>query len=743
MSRIERQVLAAVSLLLLTGAASAEPPPLGDRIASYRIEVALDPGVRGLSGKETLTWRNATRSPADELQFHLYLNAFKNDRTSFMRESGGVSRGHRLRKGGWGWIDVLAMTRADDGSDLLPASEFIRPDDGNPDDETVLRVPLERPVPPGGVLDVEITFAARLPRVFARTGYKNDFYFAGQWFPKIGVLEETGWNCHQFHQNSEFFSDFGSYDVSITVPTGYVVGATGALVAPPADAGDGTTTHRFRQHDVHDFAWTADPDYIREVRWFRYEEQKDAAEEQRLARVLGLPPGSDALRLGDVEVILLIHPEHAAQIDRHFDAAFQALRWYGTWYGSYPYATLTVVDPAWGARGAGGMEYPTLITAGTDYFAPAGRQSPESVTIHEAGHQWWYGMVATNEFEEAFLDEGFNNYSQGHILEKVYGPNRDTIDLAPGIPYLAVPLMEIPRRPARRDADRSPAGRAAWLADILLLRPFGPSDDLALNTLRDLPFLNYATDAPIDYVTSQRRRYLQAPQADHLARRAWEYLDNASYGLNSYARTALALRTLEGIVGQDAMHRVMRAWFQRHRFTHPTFSDFTRTAEEVSGRPLDDFFRQAFLGSDQLDYEVTRATSRPPAQGKGVFGPPADRRTITGTGPTGETGDGPRDNEVLITRRGAFVWPQTIELRYEDGSSERRSWDGAYRWVRYRETGRKLVSVRIDPEETLALEANRSNNSRTVEGKSLAGLAWWSRVLQWAQHVLYFYSGIP
>lgn len=714
---------------------------LAARVASYSISVTLNPEDHTLSASETLNWRNATAHPTTELQFHLYLNGFKNERTTFMKESRGVSRSNRFRDGGWGYIDILSM-KLPDGSDLLRSAEFIRPDDGNPDDETVLRVPLPQPVPPGGTIAVDIEFIARLPRVFARTGYKNDFHFVAQWFPKVGVLTDAGWNCHQFHSHSEFFADFGGYDVGITVPAGYVVGATGAQQGEPVPAKDGSLTYRFVQNDVHDFAWTADPDYVKEVRWFRYAEQRDIIEEDRVARALDLPAGSDQLHLPDVEVTLLIHPEHRSQVERHFTAVFHALRYFGYWYGPYPYRTLTVVDPAWGARGAGGMEYPTLITAGTSYLAPSRRHSPESVTIHEFGHQYWYGMVASNEFEEAFLDEGFNTYSTGLVLEKAYGPNRDLLEIAPGIPMLAVPLFEIPRRPDPLGANAGPDGASARLTDLLLLRPFGPSDDITLNSFRDLPFLNHVADVPIDEVTSQRRRYLKAPKADEMARRSWEYLDTDSYGLNSYARPALMLRTLEGILGRDLMLKVMRTWFTRHRFKHPTVADFIATVNEVSGRSMDVFFQQAIHGSVLLDYAAVDVSAGAPDEAGGVFGPPGDRKVVKRKKAEGPAAGATYENKALIRRFGEFVWPQEIELRYETGPAARKTWDGQYRWMRLEEPGPRLVSARVDPSGKLALDANHSNNSRTAKPNPVAGLKWWSRLLQWTQHVVYFYSGI-
>src|SRR6185503_14852687 len=174
----------------------------------------------------------------------------------------------------------------------------------------------------------------------------------------------------------EFFSDYGTYDVSLTVPADWPVGATG-VPRDRRDNGDRTSTHRYYQDDVHDFVWTTSPDYI-----------------ERTARF-------EHATLAPVVMRLLLQPEHAGQADRHFDATRTTLKYYGEWFGAYPYGHITIVDPAW-QSGAGGMEYPTLFTAGTRWLAPARVTTPESVTVHEAGHQFWYGMVGNNEFEHAW-----------------------------------------------------------------------------------------------------------------------------------------------------------------------------------------------------------------------------------------------------------------------------------------------------------------------------------------------------
>ncbi len=259
-----------------TAAAPVQPadaPPRSPRNANYAITARLDPASRTIRGEEILTWRNPASIPATSLRFHLYYNAWRNTRSTWIRERLlGRSDPSLLGRpeSDWGWIDVTSIRLIGGAppADVTSRMRFIAPDDGNAEDRTVMEVPLERPVAPGETINVQIAWSARVPRTFARTGTIGNFYFIGQWFPKIGVLQDTGWNCHQFHASTEFFADFGIYDVRLTVPSGWIVGATG-VERDTRDEGDGSTTHHYSQDDVHDFAWTTSPDYV--VREARFE----------------------------------------------------------------------------------------------------------------------------------------------------------------------------------------------------------------------------------------------------------------------------------------------------------------------------------------------------------------------------------------------------------------------------------------------------------------------------------------
>ncbi|MCP4712501.1 MAG: M1 family metallopeptidase, partial [Planctomycetes bacterium] len=134
-------------------------------------------------------------------------------------------------------------------------------------------------------------------------------------------------------------------------------------------------------------------------------------------------------KIGDIDIRLLLQPDHAAHEQRYLDAARVAFEHYQKWYGDYPFPNMTIVDPRRGALGSAGMEYPTLITGLSMYGLPENVRLIELVVIHEIGHNFWYHLVASNEFEESWLDEGINNYSEYLIVEKAYGPEGSLIDL--------------------------------------------------------------------------------------------------------------------------------------------------------------------------------------------------------------------------------------------------------------------------------------------------------------------------
>ncbi|HEY6359570.1 MAG TPA: M1 family metallopeptidase [Vicinamibacterales bacterium] len=502
------------------------------RNASYDIDVRLDHAHRAIAGRETIRWRNISNRSTSELQFHLYWNAWRDNSSTWLLERRLAGATAPRRDDAWGSSEITAIRlKQPDNSvvDLTSHQRYVSPDDGNGADRTVLAVPLPREIAPYETVEVIVEWRAKVPRTFARTGYINDYYFIAQWFPKLGVLEDRGWNTHQFHSATEFYADYGSYDVRITAPRGFVVGASG-VEAQRIDNPDDTTTHRYRAEDVHDFAWTASPRFLDVRRTF---------EHATLART---------------EMRLLLQPEHRGQEDRLFAATEATLRYYGEWFGAYPYGHITIVDPAY-QSGSGGMEYPTLFTAGSRWIAPRAVTQPESVTIHEAGHQWWYGIVGSNEFEHAWMDEGLNTFSTARVIEQTFEPN-----------YVA---------------QRYFGGFIPWVFR-----------DIRVSRVDNDRLTGYRDNAEADAQSTPTFRY-------------WP----GTATFVSYNKTALWLHTLERHLGWPVLQRILATYFDRWKFRHPRPDDFFHVVNEVSGRDMTWFFDQVYRSSNVFDYGVQELQS--------------------------------------------------------------------------------------------------------------------------------------
>jgi hypothetical protein len=685
--------LAAAAALLVGGAApqAQQRAPVSKRNANYSIDVDLDPASRTLTGRQVVTWRNITAKPASELQFHLYYNGWRNTASTFMRERArlfrelGWGRMPVPRRHEWGWIDVTAIrllgTSPTPFVDLTGSERFIAPDDVNRDDRTVMRVQLPKPVPPGGSLTIELAWTAHVPRPIERTGAVGDFFFIAQWFPKLGVLQHDGWNTHQFHATTEFFSDYGVYDVRITVPSGWLVGATGRATQR-LELPSGRTTHRFVQEDVHDFAWTTSPAFVE--RHARFEQP-------------GLPA---------VDMRLLVQPEHVPQASRLFAATRAALLHYGRWYGPYPYGHITIVDPAW-QSGAGGMEYPTLFTTSTRWLAPAGSLDPEEVTVHEAGHQFWYGLVGTNEFEDAWLDEGLNTFSTARVLARELEPR------------------------------------------YYELRAFG---DFIPWVIRDVRLSREDHDG--------LAAYREGARSDALATPSWQY-DPREAGAISYSKTAVWLHMLERTIGWPRLQRGLSLFFTRYRFMHPGAREFFETVQEGAGGDLAHFFEE-MRGSNVLDYGVQQLTSAPMR----VVGmsdatmPPADDTTQpkASSAPADAVPTATQEplvfsdrtvpnqyvTELIVRRYGEVVLPVDVEVTFENGERVRERWDGRERWRLYRwERPVRARAAQVDPDRVLAADLNRTNDSWSLQPRGAeAGAKWSLTWMVWMQDALLTWASL-
>jgi hypothetical protein len=631
----------------LRGGGAARSP----RNASYKLDAKLDTQRHQVTGTEVLTWTNTGASAVDTLPFHLYLNAFKNESSRFMRESHGHMRHATATDSGWGWINIDSVTVA--GTELAGKLRY-----PNAPDETVAELPLPAPVAPGDKIELTFKFTDQLPEVFARTGYKGEFHMVAQWFPKIGVrVGPPGaeqWECRPHDATTEFFADFGTYDASLNVPDTHVVAATGVRTGAKDEPG-GTRTLTYHAEDVTDFVWMADP-YMKEY------------------------TGQAKVDDGNVEVRVYARPEQAAFAERHKDAAIGAIERFSAYFFPYPYPYLTVIDPPVDAAdGAGGMEYPTLVTTGGDsVFCRPGIRIPEYVTIHEVGHQWFQGMLASNEPVEAWLDEGVNEWADGHVMTDLYGARR-------GLDWMG------------------------WQADLQDL-------GAAYNVL-----------APPGYD--------MADEPSPIATGAWAFVDEHAWGEQTYVATQRALATLEQLVGSTNMMNAMRAYTRQWAFKHPTGRDLFASLEQALGQDLGWFFGPVFEQVGGTHFEVRAAECRKGHPPRGVF------NEAGGAKQKGET-DAPDTDafecDVVVQNTGVVHVPVDVELHFADGSTERRRWDdrGNGNWWRFEiQRSSPLVEVRLDPDGKLALDPPLFHAFR-LEGDGSASLRASARIASWAQTLM-------
>jgi hypothetical protein len=574
-----------------------KPVHLSKHIVEYHINVSYDDQSRKLQGSQTMTWTNPGSNEVNDLYFHMYPNAFESKDTTFIKESGGKLRTSHMVEDSFGSMHIRNITTAD-GEEISHRMTFIQPDDRNEADHTLMRLRLPNPVRGGEKITLRLQFDVQMPDAFARMGVVDNYIMAGQWFPKIAVYEpagtrnrkDEGWVLHQYHGNSEFYADFGIYNVTIQVPASYIVAATGFPTKPAiVDKKKDVKTYYFYADDVHDFAWAASPQFV-------YAEE----------------PFSDPYVPG-VRIKLYLDPKHEALKDRYFRVAKLALSRYSQWYGAYPYSTLSIVVPPEGGGGTAGMEYPTLITSWE-----ASSEQPdlelESVVAHEIGHQYWYGMVASNEMEEPWLDEAFTSYSELKLMKAEY-------DLTPNLPLEATSILQ-------------PAS---------------------------------------------------------LHKYAWYYPTHSQYAENVYTRGKLVLLAIEREIGSQRMNKVLRAYFQRYKFKHPSTLDFQHVLEATTEKSWTPFFKQFVYDGLMIDYEAQRIRIRAiqnENDGKVLY-----------------------ENDVRIVRNGGVNRPVPIIFYFQDGTVVDRVWDGHTASVDYRLTSEaKLDWVAVDPKHHLILENKHYNN---------------------------------
>ena len=641
-SRTALIFLASVSAVAAGGReadADADGPRAhAEDVVDYTLTATLDPVNHTVHGDGSLRWTNTGGAAVSEIWMHLYMNAFKNERSAWLRERVGGRGAHRPAS--WGSIDVRRFTLAGAGeADLWKDAELHRPDD---EDETDVRVPLPRPVEPGERVTFVMSWDVQLPSIVERTGFDGSFHMIGQWFPKIARLEavpDGGWAHFPFHHLAEFYADFGTYDVTLDVPAGFVVGATGPVVESAVSGG--RLRERHVQADIHDFAWTA---------WDRFQERDE--------------------KVGNVAVRALYPPGYEADAERELAAVRFALPYFAARYGSYPYGVLTLVHPPVRDDEAGGMEYPTLITTGGSWFQPKGAHVVELVTVHELGHEWFYGLLASDEVTSPFLDEGINAFAEADVLRARHG-----------------------------------AGSLLDLGDLTV------------------------DDAAIDAVVGN-----QAEHDEKVAQPAFAFATGTDYARLVYQRTAAIFETVRRVYGDEGFRAAMRAYTASGRFEHPTIRDLLQAFADALGPEVARTLDVALEEKGWVDYRVETVTSEPERAARGLFDRDGKRETVSGAvdSPTLIGANPMYEGSILVVRRGTLHFPVVVEMTAASGEKHRVTWDGQGDTVRlpYRSSS-PLAAAEVDPDHAVLLDDDLGNNAASRVAPVLGAPGVLERVTYW------------
>ena len=521
----------------------------------YVIRVKLDDQKHRLTATEEIRYTNNSPDVLREMYFHLWPNAYSSKNTAWAKQmvENGNAKFHQSPKSARGYITGLDFKV--DGRKVKWQKDSFNPD--------VARLDLsDYPVSPGQTVVVSTPFEVQIPESFSRLGRVGQQYQITQWYPKPAVYDRLGWHAMPYLDQGEFYSEFGTFDVYIETPREYVVGATGDLQFDTPDAAYETEflreregvsrtllgqslskgakpfavqtsgalkTLHFRQDRCHDFAWFCDKQYY------------------VLSSTMKLPETGREIKL-----VAMFNDRHKKYWSKATDYLRDAVHYYSTWVGEYPYNVATAVDGALSA--GGGMEYPTITVVSGGGGADALRE----VIIHEVGHNWFYGILGSNERAHPWQDEGLNSFYEYRTTDR---------------------LREI-------EKEKNPASKPTIGAMGIKLPYRGTGGTTEYMRLSTQYAEGNGTMQPLDYPAHRYRM--------------------ANYGLVVYVKSVVVFRYLEDYLGRERFDAAMREYYRRWQFKHPYPSDIQEVFEESTGEDLAWFFKGMLVTRKLPDFAVQK-----------------------------------------------------------------------------------------------------------------------------------------
>lgn len=512
---------------------------------NYKMEVRLDDEAHTLSAKQEIQYINNSAQAIDFIYFHLWPNAYKNQSTALAKQflQHNKTDLYFSKPEERGFIDSLDFKV--NGQAIL--WEYDK------DNIDICKLFLNSPLKSLDTLIITTPFFVKIPDAkFSRLGHDKQAYFITQWYPKPAVFDKEGWHPMPYLDQGEFYSEFGSFDVKITLPKNYVLSATGdridadeeetflnnkvietikhidnntrnemGMAFPPSSKE--LKTIEFRQYRVHDFAWFADK------RFYALHDQ------------IELPATKHT-----VDTWTFFTNKNFDKWKKSIDYVNESTRFYSYLLGDYPYNHVTAVDGT--IMAGGGMEYPNITVIGDVSSA----MDLDVVITHEVGHNWFYGILANNERDNPALDEGINSFYEMRYVRAKY-PYKKLSD------YMG------------RDSSFNFFG--------LNKTPFWKEKEMAF-----FMSLKSHTDQAIDLSAEEFTPF--------------------NYGSIIYSKTPVVFDYLLDYMGEEAFDDAMRFYFEQYKFKHPKPKDILQTMSFFSGRDLSNFEKYFFTSTDHIDYKI-------------------------------------------------------------------------------------------------------------------------------------------
>ena len=510
-------LLGAASMLMAQEKANRSDNERWQQRVNYYMEIDMNVETNRFQGVQKLDYTNNSPEDLNMVFYHLYFNAFQpgsmmdvRSRTIQDPDRRVGDRISKLSDDEIGYQKIFSLKK--DGIDLQ--YEVVG---------TILEVKLDSPIKPGQTVTFDMTFEGQVPVQIRRTGRDNAEgirYSMAQWFPKMAEYDYQGWHADEYI-GREFYGVWGDFELKLSIDKNYVVGGTGYLQNPleighgyenPGDnvnqkIVDGKLTWHFIAPDVHDFMWAADPEYLH-----------------------------NKLTMKNGTVLHFFHQEgqNSDNWEKLRPLTEMSFEYANKYFGQYPYKQFSVIQ-----GGDGGMEYPmsTLITGN--------RGSLLGVTIHESMHDWYHGVLGSNEALHPWMDEGFTSYASSRISQHI---------------SMATKGESAPATTIETIGSRS--GQGSYL------RSAASGNEEAMST-----------------------------HSDH-------YDLNGIYSAAAYGKGAVWMSQMGYVIGEEARDRGLLEYFNRWKFKHPNPNDVLRVMEDVSGLELDWYNEYFVFTTKQVDYGI-------------------------------------------------------------------------------------------------------------------------------------------